>query len=86
MLKSPGAHLEVDEDETTVVPEGEAAIITTKNMTGELTLHLPKTLFERDGKDTVPPQAVYLAACAARADDHEFVAEMLEWFKRKSRS
>lgn len=74
-------------EEPSLVPPGEAAIVTSDNMNGGLRLLLPRSLMENDDKKTqVPSMVIYLTACAMRSEDEEFVKEQIAWFESRPRS
>jgi len=60
----------------TILPEGEAALVTTDNLKGGFDLYIP----ELPPDAVLPKPVLFLTACLARAhDEKDFVNSMIEW-------
>lgn len=71
------------EEQPTIIPPGEAALVTVDGMCGwELLLPDPHGGLI-DPKANVPVAVRMLTACCMRAEEQEWVDEMLRWLNEK---
>lgn len=61
-----------------LLPKSEAALVTTNRGTA-LELLVPDY-----GDEDLPELVIYLTACLLRAQDHDFLTDMIDWFKSQT--
>lgn len=70
----------------TMLPDDEAALVTTDGMNGWMLLLPDPDMGAIDPKSDVPVAVRLLTACMMRADDDDWVNEMLRWLDERMES